>query len=75
MSGVGPFPVATTMRMPPDEDRSYPTESEPGGVKRVAACCEDESCEIGAMRERHSRVLWIVLVINATMFLVEGAAG
>lgn len=27
------------------------------------------------MRERHSRVLWIVLVINAIMFLIEGWAG
>ncbi len=27
------------------------------------------------MRERHGRVLWIVLAINALMFLVEGWAG
>ena len=27
------------------------------------------------MRERHGRVLWIVLAINALMFLVEGGAG
>jgi cation diffusion facilitator family transporter len=27
------------------------------------------------MRERHARVLWIVLAINALMFLVEGWAG
>jgi len=27
------------------------------------------------MRERHGRVLWIVLMINALMFLVEGGAG
>jgi cation diffusion facilitator family transporter len=27
------------------------------------------------MRERHGRVLWIVLAINASMFLVEGWAG
>jgi cation diffusion facilitator family transporter len=38
-------------------------------------CCEDKSCEITAMRERHGRVLWIVLAINALMFLVEGWAG
>lgn len=38
-------------------------------------CCEDKSCEITAMRESHGHVLWIVLVINAAMFFVEGAAG
>lgn len=38
-------------------------------------CCEDKSCEITALRESHGRVLWIVLVINAVMFFVEGTAG
>lgn len=41
----------------------------------MASCCEDKSCEITALRESHSRVLWVVLIINAAMFLVEGAAG
>jgi cation diffusion facilitator family transporter len=41
----------------------------------MAACCEDKSCEVTALRESHGRVLWIVLAINAAMFLVEGAAG
>lgn len=41
----------------------------------MATCCEDKSCEITAIRERHGRVLWIVLAINASMFLVEGWAG
>ena len=41
----------------------------------MASCCEDKSCEITAMRESHGRVLWIVLAINALMFLVEGWAG
>lgn len=27
------------------------------------------------MRDSHGRVLWIVLVINAEMFFVEGTAG
>lgn len=27
------------------------------------------------MRQSHSRVLWIVLVINTSMFLIEGTAG
>jgi len=38
-------------------------------------CCEDKGCEIVALRESHGRVLWIVLAINALMFLVEGWAG
>jgi cation diffusion facilitator family transporter len=41
----------------------------------MADCCEDKTCEITAMRESHGRVLWIVLFINAAMFLVEGGAG
>jgi cation diffusion facilitator family transporter len=38
-------------------------------------CCEDKGFEINALRERHSRVLWIVLALNSAMFLIEGAAG
>lgn len=41
----------------------------------LANCCEDKSCEVTALRESHSRVLWIVLAINALMFMVEGVAG
>lgn len=41
----------------------------------MATCCEDKSCEITALRQRHGRVLWIVLAINAVMFFVEGWAG
>lgn len=41
----------------------------------MASCCEDKTCEVIAMRENHSRVLWIVLSINAVMFFVEGWAG
>ena len=41
----------------------------------MADCCEDKSCEIEALRANHARVLWIVLVINAVMFFVEGGAG
>jgi cation diffusion facilitator family transporter len=41
----------------------------------MASCCEDKRCEITAMQERHGRVLWVVLLINAVMFLVEGGAG
>ena len=41
----------------------------------MANCCEDKGCEVAALRERHSRVLWIVLAINTLMFLIEGTAG
>ncbi|WP_075790631.1 cation diffusion facilitator family transporter [Massilia putida] len=41
----------------------------------MTGCCENKSCEVTAMRANHSRVLWVVLVINAAMFLVEGVAG
>jgi len=39
------------------------------------SCCEDKSYGITAMQQSHGRVLWIVLAINALMFLVEGWAG
>ena len=38
-------------------------------------CCEAKAGELDAIRSRHSRVLWAVLVINAIMFLVEFGAG
>lgn len=41
----------------------------------MADCCEDKSCEIAALREKHKRVLQIVLTINALMFVVEGVSG
>lgn len=41
----------------------------------MTSCCEDKSCELDALRASHGRVLWIVLIINAAMFLVEGTAG
>ena len=41
----------------------------------MASCCEDKGCEVSALRESHSRVLWIVLFINAAMFVFEGGAG
>jgi divalent metal cation (Fe/Co/Zn/Cd) transporter len=41
----------------------------------MASCCEDKSCDLTALQERHGRVLWVVLSINAVMFLVEGGAG
>lgn len=41
----------------------------------MAGCCEDKSCEISAMRTTHGRILWLVLLLNAVMFVVEGVAG
>jgi|GEM_PF-1641663 len=41
----------------------------------MASCCEDKSYELIALRKSHGRVLWIVLTINAVMFIVEGLAG
>lgn len=41
----------------------------------MASCCEDKTCEITALREKHKKVLIIVLIINALMFLIESAYG
>jgi ABC-type branched-subunit amino acid transport system permease subunit len=41
-------------------------------MKSGAGCCDDKSCEIAAMTTSHRRVLWLVLAINAVMFVVEG---
>ena len=41
----------------------------------MAQCCPDKACELTALRERHAGVLWVVLGINASMFLVELVAG
>ena len=41
----------------------------------ATSCCEDKACEVTKLRESHSRVLWIVLGINALMFVVEGISG
>src|SRR4029453_678879 len=43
--------------------------------QRMASCCEDKRCEMTILQERHGRILWVVLFINAVMFLVEGGAG
>lgn len=41
----------------------------------MASCCEDKSCEITALRDKHGRVLKIVLAVNAIMFLIEVTTG
>lgn len=38
-------------------------------------CCDSKSVELARLRHRQGRVLYVVLAINATMFLVEFAAG
>jgi Co/Zn/Cd efflux system component len=39
------------------------------------ACCEQIPNEIETLRSEHRKVLVAVLVINAVLFVVEGAAG
>ncbi|MDP3814862.1 cation transporter [Pseudomonas sp.] len=39
------------------------------------SCCEDKASELAQLRDKQSRVLYIVLAINAAMFLVEFVAG
>src|SRR5262245_58447175 len=38
-------------------------------------CCEAKAEELSALRDEHKKVLIIVLVINAVLFIVEAAAG
>lgn len=39
------------------------------------ACCSQETAPAGALQRRFGRVLWIVLTINAAMFVIEFGAG
>jgi cation diffusion facilitator family transporter len=39
------------------------------------ACCETKAGELSALRGEHKKVLTIVLVINAVLFIVEATAG
>jgi cation diffusion facilitator family transporter len=55
--------------------RETDTTSQNPQRRIMANCCQDKSCEVNTLRESHSRVLWIVLFINAVMFLAEGTAG
>jgi cation diffusion facilitator family transporter len=45
------------------------------GTKHMASCCEDKNCEISQIRNKHARVLWVVLAINFAMFFVESIGG
>lgn len=39
------------------------------------SCCESKSSELAQLRDRQSRVLYMMLAINAVMFLAEFVAG
>lgn len=39
------------------------------------SCCQNKAGELEALREGQSRTLWIVLIINAAMFVIELTAG
>lgn len=41
----------------------------------MSDCCARKSCELEALAQRQKRVLWLVLAINALMFVVEMAGG
>lgn len=41
----------------------------------MSNCCEEAGCEITKLRESQSRILIIILVINALMFVIEFSAG
>ncbi|MCS4505136.1 Zinc transporter ZitB [wastewater metagenome] len=41
----------------------------------MAGCCHDDDCAASALAERQARMLWVVLAINAVMFVVEFGAG
>ena len=41
----------------------------------MADRCDDKSCELSELREKHRVVLWIVLIINGAMFFIEGFSG
>jgi Co/Zn/Cd efflux system component len=39
------------------------------------SCCEQKGCELEKLQKQQSKVLWIVLAVNAVMFVVELTAG
>ncbi len=41
----------------------------------MADCCDDNACAMAALQGRQRRVLLVVLVINAAMFIIEISAG
>lgn len=41
----------------------------------MGSCCQNNSCDLEKLKEDQSKVLWIVLSINAVMFVVELTGG
>lgn len=41
----------------------------------MAGCCSEDDAHLARMRESQKRVLWIVLALNAVMFVAEFGAG
>lgn len=41
----------------------------------MSGCCETSACESETLAGRQRRTLWVVLAINAAMFVIEAAAG
>ena len=41
----------------------------------MSDCCQKKSCELEKLVKRQSKVLWIVLGVNAVMFMVELSSG
>lgn len=41
----------------------------------MSGCCEAKACELDDLRTKQSRTLWIVLVINSAMFVLELVVG
>lgn len=41
----------------------------------MAGCCNEENAHLDALQQRQARMLWAVLLINSTMFLIEFGAG
>lgn len=41
----------------------------------MAGCCHEDDPHLEALHERQNRVLWVVLLINGAMFLIEFVSG
>ncbi|MCO6440868.1 MAG: cation transporter [Nitrococcus mobilis] len=41
----------------------------------MAGCWHEDDCHVSELRDRQARMLWVVLAINAIMFIVEFGAG
>ena len=52
-----------------------PRGSRQGMIKTVDDCCVDKTCAVERLRERQAATLRLVLVANATMFVVELVCG